>query len=110
APDRRALPRRQQRGLARRHLRGGRPAEHAGVARQSDFSGGARLVAQVLRIPGRQWPHAGAKLRRTGRPVLTRTSHSEDAWRTTLWAGGGAFGVAVTPASTAPAASCPAKA
>ena len=55
-PDRRAVPRRQQRRPARHHLRGGRPAERAGPARQSDLGGGAGLAAQVLRIPERRRP------------------------------------------------------
>ena len=62
-PDRGALPRRQQRGLAGRHLSGGRPAEHAGAAGQSDIGRGARPAAQVLRIPERQ-RRGAAELRR----------------------------------------------
>ena len=62
-PDRGAVPWRQQRGLAGRHLSGGRPAEHAGAAGQSDIGRGARPAAQVLRIPERQ-RRGAAELRR----------------------------------------------
>ena len=56
--------RRQQRGPARRDLRGGRPAERAGAARQSDLGGGAGPAAQVLRVPDHQRARA-AELRRS---------------------------------------------
>ena len=62
------------------------PPRRAGAARQSDFGGGARPVAQVLRVPERQRHHA-AELRRD--PTGTERA---------------------TPASATRAASCRAKA
>ena len=50
-------------GLLGVTYRGGRPAEHAGAAGQSDIGRGAGPLAQVLRIPERQ-RRGAAELRR----------------------------------------------
>ncbi len=68
--DLRAVPGRQQRGPARRDLRGGRPAVGAGAARQPDLGSGAGPLAQVLRIPDHQHARAAELRRSQPRPVI----------------------------------------
>ena len=95
-PYLRPVPGRQQRGPARRHLRGGRPARRAGAARPIRSRRCARLLRKFF-----EFPTAIPAARQTYIPPAEATANLRSRLAAIC---------RVTPASTARAVSCQAKA